>query len=524
MPKDKPDWEYINRDRLTRWQSVALTSHGVITPANIISILGLVLVAVGSIYIYHSNISMGLILILTGRAMDLIDGLVAEYTKTKSPFGEIVDTSCDKLGIVILIVTAYTLDLFTAPLLVTLVLHHGFTALFSVLFARRYNIHTTPIGKYAMFGSWAIIIFALYATAYESSLLHILVNVCTAAYITVALAACASYYLELQRKIVKRMRAATWTTKISAIVFVENKKASNYGRSKRWIQKIQKQITGPPRVDIAIGDAEKSLVKYIKEQTSNNKKVLVAVAGGDGTVSAVANILLATQDQAFLKSIYFLPLWGGNANDVATMLNGLSAQNTQHYLLARSSIVPIPTIEVRLKHGKRERVIYACGYASFGATAYAARQINDERLADKSIVRFFPPLFLVRELLAVFKALFNAPLFTAQHEGKETQHYEHTFINGSRIAKVNRVPISLSEPAFFHAAVDKKHPSYFIELLRILFKRSHKEYVKRDTIALTVTEPVDAQIDGEVYRIKANTRVEVRTSSEFLYCVSTKLD
>jgi phosphatidylglycerophosphate synthase/diacylglycerol kinase family enzyme len=521
-PQDKPDWEYSNKQTLTRWQSFAMASHGIVTPANIVSVLGLILVVIGCVYIYAGHLEIGTLAILFGRFMDLIDGIVAEKTKTKSPFGEIVDTTCDKLTIFALVITAYATSALSGVLLTILFLHHASTALFSLFFARRYNIHTTKLGKQAMFVSWVVIISSLGVQAYDFMYGNVIVYVLTAVYAIFATLAAYSYYAELQKKIVKRMKSSTWSSSVATIIFVENKKASNYRRSRRWITRIERKLK-IKRITIDVADVNKKLIKAISK-AQDDGKVLVTVAGGDGTVSNIANILIKTDDEALLSDVYFLPLWGGNANDVATMLNGLSSQSTLHHLLERSSIVGVPTIEVHLTHETSDRRIYACGYASFGATAYAARQINDERLANRSIVRFFPPLFVIRELIAVIKALMDAPLFTARHQGSVSQHYEHTFINGSRIAKVNRVPISLTEPAFFHAAVDRKHPSYIIELLRIVFKRSRKEYVQRNKVTFTTGSDIDAQIDGEVYKVKSGTRVSIRSHDQLLNCVSIKLD
>lgn len=500
-----------------------MASHGVVTPGNTISVLGLILVLYGSFELYHGNVTSGLLFVLTGRFMDLLDGIVAEYTKTKSHVGEIVDTVCDKLGIIAAGLASYSSGLFSTALFSILFLHHTFTALFSILYARRYNIHTTRTGKYAMFMSWVIIILAIYSQTVDIAVFNWLTTGLTIVYAGLAVAACVSYYFALQRKIIKRMRAANWTRHVKTIIYISNPKASNYARGQRWINRIAKNID-QEKIDLTVNQSKKQLSELLKKHTIGDDRVLVAVAGGDGTVSTVANLILQTENAELIKKAYFIPLWGGNANDFATMLNGLSSQSTPHYLLARSSIVGIPTIHVELTKGTSTQTIYACGYASFGATAYAARRINQKRLADNSFIKYFPPLFILRELWSVFDALREAPVFKMSHGDKDSQHYEHTFINGSRIAKFNRVPITLSEPAFFHAAVERKHPSYIIELLRILFKRSQKQYVKRNTVKFTVSDAIDAQIDGEVYPIKPGTAISISTSQNLLYCVSTKLD
>lgn len=521
--RSKPDWQYEKKADLTRWQSLALASRGIITPGNFISVGGLLLVLYGAHQIYVGETMVGLLYIIGGRLMDLIDGFVAEYTKTKSQLGEIVDTTCDKISIITAVIAAYVAGLLPGALVTILFLHHTYTALFSVLFARRYNLHTRRIGKYAMFVSWLTIIVVIYASTIENAVLNIVTWALIVIYACFAIAAVFDYYFALQRKIVDRMRVANWTKNVRTIVYVYNRKASNFNRADRWVKRITKYLN-QPQIDIPSAKAEERLLSTIKEQYTEGHSTVVAVAGGDGTVSMIANILLASEDQDLLKNVYFLPLWGGNANDFGTMLNGLVSQSTPRRLLSQSSIAIIPTIEVTMKNAKESQTIFACGYASFGASAFAARKLNQKRLSDNRLIKYFPVIFLLRELMAVLTAFSQAPMTRTKFGSNDTELYEHTFINGSRIAKVNRVPISLHEPAFFHATVDRKHPSYFVELLRIITKRTRKQYIKRKAVSFTIKDAIDAQIDGEVYAIEPNTHITVRTSRLKLRCISTKFE
>lgn len=521
--REKPDWEYGSAGTMTRWQAIAVTTHGVITPGNIISVTGLAIVIWGSILLYHGDTASGLLLVLLGRIMDLLDGIVAEATKTKSQLGEAVDTTCDKLSVFVTSFAAYVVGLFSPFLIITLILHHGFTAIYSLLFARRYGIHTTRFGKYAMFASWVAIISSLFSTIHQGTILTIVITVITFLYAIMALVACTDYIQVLYDKKAERLRIAQWTKSVDTIIYVFNSKATNFKRSERWIKRITRRMECQ-RINIPIAKAQDKLLNEVKKYaTSDDKQVLVAVAGGDGTVSSVANILLHSKAKKSVDRCLFLPLWGGNANDFAFMLNGLTSNNTAARLLAQSGPVEVPFIDIVMKDAKQTRQIFAGCYASFGASAYAARQLDTKRIASNKLVHYFPLIIIARELVAVVKALIDAPVFSTQSESGKMNSYEHTFINGSRIAKINRVPLSLKEPAFFHAVIDQKHPSYLIEIGKIIMKRSKKEYVKRKNVSFQVHDQIHAQIDGEVYDLQPGTKIEVGVHGHKLRCISTKL-
>lgn len=125
----KPDWKYEATKDLTRWQSIAMTTRGIVTPGNLISFSGLVMAVYGSALLYFGQEWIGLAWLLIGRIMDLLDGYVAQATKTKSHLGEIVDTTCDKVSLFIAALAAYGSGLLPALLLAVLVIHHTYMVL-----------------------------------------------------------------------------------------------------------------------------------------------------------------------------------------------------------------------------------------------------------------------------------------------------------------------------------------------------------------------------------------------------------
>ncbi len=80
-----------------------ITKRDVFSPANASSLLGLALTTYGSL---HINSLSGVLVIGLGRFIDIFDGKIARATHT-SPFGALVDATCDKLGLAVLIPAAW---------------------------------------------------------------------------------------------------------------------------------------------------------------------------------------------------------------------------------------------------------------------------------------------------------------------------------------------------------------------------------------------------------------------------------
>ncbi|HEY2003623.1 MAG TPA: acylglycerol kinase family protein [Candidatus Saccharimonadia bacterium] len=316
---------------------------------------------------------------------------------------------------------------------------------------------------------------------------------------------------------------ATWTDGLTGFLYVYNPKATNYRQAEQLATKIH-QLLGPvPKTDIDI-TSDPALLKDFVAKSSPAERLLVCIAGGDGTVSWVVNTLADTATQAQTAQLIILPLWGGNANDLACMLNGLRMLTKPQNLLTASAAIPIPLIQVHISGQDKERSFYACCYVSFGATAYAARQLNHRRLSAHPIMRQFPPLLVVREIVFVAGALLNARISRVELDETEQTIYEHSLVNGPRIAKINRLPVSLSEPYFFHAHLPTKDPTIFITLVRILLRRPARGYSKRQSLSFRFKNPIDGQVDGEVIELAAGTRVTAQVAHTPLLFVSTQLD
>jgi cardiolipin synthase len=508
------------------WQRLALATNSFLTAPNLLSVGGLLVVLWGAERLYHHDWQLGVALVIIGRLADLADGYVARRTGTATALGELIDTTSDKLGILALLVVGYLTGLLSPVIVATLLTYSVLVALFALIWGIRYRIRTNRFGKLAMFTAWVLIGCSVVGHSYPNAVLLNLTSILLVVYIGLGVASL-TYYVYLLRRVVTAVPAlADWTKKIGKIVFVYNPDASNFERARQWSQAITEQLDMPATA-IDLIDERDDFIQLLKKPLKK-QATLVMVAGGDGTQHAVVNLLMdeITAKPSVTRGGYLvLPLWGGNANDFASMLNGGSAKprsSVVRRVLSRSNAIAVPLIKLEI--GKQ--TLYACCYASFGASAYAARQLDGQRPSRRGWLAWFPPLLIVKELGAVMQAYAKAPRHRAEIDAVERKLFEHSLINGSRMAKVNWVPMELTEPRFLHALVEHKGPSVLITIARIIMGKKDTHYSKRSQLSFTAKNKMEAQVDGELLHVSAGTAVTASitvTPKEVISFISSRI-
>ncbi len=156
---EKPDWTEVNSRDRNRWQRLAAASHGVLTPANALTLLGFGLVLFGLVEIGRQHYWTAASLLLVGRALDVADGWIAEATHTKSPLGEVFDAGIDKLATLLIVIVFLVTSLAPGWLLAALALPHILIAFVAVIarFSRQ-SLHPSLPGKLSMGFIWLTLV------------------------------------------------------------------------------------------------------------------------------------------------------------------------------------------------------------------------------------------------------------------------------------------------------------------------------------------------------------------------------
>ena len=160
----RSDWSEVPPQKRNIWQRWAAASHGVLTPGNLISIIGAALVIFGLYLLTQDYLISGFATVIVGRLADILDGLLAELTKTKSPLGEGVDASIDKILIVVSLFVL--LDRQLIPLLIGIVMAiHAIYMIVLSSISRRVKtfLHPSRSGKLCAVFEWLSVgLFLLY--------------------------------------------------------------------------------------------------------------------------------------------------------------------------------------------------------------------------------------------------------------------------------------------------------------------------------------------------------------------------
>jgi phosphatidylglycerophosphate synthase len=159
------EWRSISPELWTPGQRLAEATHGVMTLANAITIIGGGLVVSGINDLKNGEYVDGIIKIGAGRIADIADGYVSHALGTKSPVGEAADAGVDTL---LTFYAAYKLrDLKIIPdefAYALLAQQSANTALTGVAKLRGREIHTGASGKLSQSEKWAAI--GLYAISH----------------------------------------------------------------------------------------------------------------------------------------------------------------------------------------------------------------------------------------------------------------------------------------------------------------------------------------------------------------------
>lgn len=307
------------------------------------------------------------------------------------------------------------------------------------------------------------------------------------------------------------------------IIFVRNPVSTHQERAERRLAELK----------LLMPEAELHIVETLPGGRAANRQLLqpyadelglrtlLCIAAGDGTINLMVDALLrAPEFSETARCTPILPLWGGNGNDLASMLNG-SARTSLRTILTNGKIVTIHPLSItqtapRMKPDVR---VAAC-YASFGASAFTAQMLG-KRIRARRRIDLVPGARFVRELATVTWALTRAPLFQMTEAGKSRPVFESIFLNGPRFAKVGLVPLKITEAAFHHTTLEHKRIAAMFREITRLTSRKQTQTVRRTHATFSVRDTAWAQFDGETVRLEPGTMVEIGVADKPFYAVAT---
>jgi hypothetical protein len=263
------------------------------------------------------------------------------------------------------------------------------------------------------------------------------------------------------------------SNQFNRLVVVANPASTHYKQTAKRVKELQAALPDVPclTIETSAKGRQASLERLVKQVANLGPRSLLAIAAGDGTVTMVIEALLT------------------------------------HPQLSKVRDQPATT------H------IAAC-YVSFGATAFAAHRLNQPKHRHSWLHRL-PGGRLLQELITITNAFIETPPFMVKEAETAKIVYERTFANGSRFAGINRLPIKLSDEAFYLHTIEKAKPITTLHRLTTSLRRKMSDSLLHDQADFVIDRDTYAQFDGEAINVAAGTAVHVQLSEQPFYALTT---
>ncbi len=288
-----------------------------------------------------------------------------------------------------------------------------------------------------------------------------------------------------------------------------------------------------------------------EEDAINLKKVLrlgdvVVGACGDGGIHQIINTL---QDEDIRDlQIPLLPIWGGNGNNLATMLNGRSNHFGVVDILRYGKLAKYRTLNVHETPLDSPTTVHKGGmYTGYGVSGDMATKLNSSPHRNRTFYKYAATR-LALEGQALRRSLharqpFHLSLIESSQlpPGPNEQLRtvlplpesltELSVIKGRKMAKFLHMPVELQEEralvTYFEEQENDKRSfalGKFVSERIMGLSDSKDQYITDDSVmAFRVESPTTAHIDAEEIELQAGTAVMVELGDD-LYVISNKLE
>ncbi len=234
-----------------------------------------------------------------------------------------------------------------------------------------------------------------------------------------------------------------------------------------------------------------------------SQRPLIISASGDGGYHEVVNGIVQANKEGSHGVAGLLP--AGNANDHFHDVHNIDIGEA----ISKNKTKKIDLLELDTMVGGEQFKRYAHSYIGFGLTPKVGRELNKVELN-----RF-------NELIIAAKALFVLKPVKIMVNGKRRSYHSLVFSNVSIMSKVlNLSPTASNTDGLFELTIFKR--SHKIKLLLTLLRASTTGLVDAQSLRefhFRSKKQISVQLDGEIFTIDADSRVNIKTSPRILECI-----
>lgn len=303
------------------------------------------------------------------------------------------------------------------------------------------------------------------------------------------------------------------------LLIITNEHSSHARAIQRQIQRVDL----PAEYIVTSLDTERTQEELYDKVREDD---VIVAAGGDGTAHQVGNMLLSEEGRERGVNRYpFVPVRGGNANDIATMINGRASVRT---IVNRGQAIELNPLQVQVEQGDNQDTRYALGYFSVGGTAAASQKLDELKHTANMATRLSGVQF-AREAVTSWLTVADTSreIYAAQQNAEQLPVTDYLFMRGDRIAKIGRPHANLTLPKF--EAVAMQSHGKFDALRRMFDMKNGKlwgEMLSEVTLIFTASNAQDipAQYDGETRQLAAGSQLTVSVSPYSYTTLTTRLN
>lgn len=316
------------------------------------------------------------------------------------------------------------------------------------------------------------------------------------------------------------------TDRFTSILVFLNPVSTHAAAAKRRIKEIERVMPGTPIAVIETEPGGRAANERLIQAHANKlgPNTLLCIAAGDGTTSQIIEALLMAKGLSgkARKTVIF-PIWGGNANDLAHMLNGPAYKTKIGDILKNGRIVPIHPLQCDMSGKKyKPRTRLAACYASLGISGFVAKRLIQPEYRQNPLHKV-PGGTTLMDILTVLSSIMGAPSFSIKEHGDVRSIYELSFHNGSRMAKIERLPAKLTDEMFYLKQFENKKLLSVIPRILEVTRKGVSQNLLRNYTSFTTQAESWAQFDGEPELIPAHTKIQVQLSPRPFYALTVAL-
>jgi diacylglycerol kinase family enzyme len=313
---------------------------------------------------------------------------------------------------------------------------------------------------------------------------------------------------------------------IGTILVVVNTHSSNARTALPALAELQAAFGTRVLPEIFTRECPEDTIEAVQEELMAPDVTHCCVISGDHGTNCVATAIHELE-----SNVTLLPLGGGNANDIATMLNGKPQKYRPSELLSQPAQDVAP-IACTLSDARGTSEHLSFGYLSIGATGYASALLNDPGLRSLPGYqrRFIRTLYEPGLIAATLAGAEPFHIIDEELDGPHEQ-YELTFLNGTIMGKhrlvSKKIAHDLNTDTIFMSELRERRLSEVARWVgRTLMRSQQGTVLNKPYECMVLTDeqaPVYTQFDGEPYALRHDTTMRVAKSPHAVPMIGTRL-